>query len=262
MPSSPRLIPRAAPYAQEVPAVRRAVRVLDFLASAPEPLSLSGIGRALDISPSSLLAILTTLRRLGLVTRFEPGRLYAVAPGLACLGTAAERQLKHLGMEAAAAPTDWPLAGPIEPAELDAFLEQDLVATLSYLSEEGYPTTVPLWYVWDRAAFWLVARPGSEWARHVRRDPRVSLAISESAPPLRRVLARGRLEPVDNLAGPRWAGLRARLAARYAGLAADPRGGLFRLTPDHMIAWRGLLAHSNRPVDPARAGRAGKRSTA
>jgi hypothetical protein len=242
--------------------VRRAVRVLDLLASAPEPLSLSVIGRALGISPSSLLAILTTLRGLGLVTRLEPGRLYAVAPGLVGLGDAAERQLKRLGVEPSAAPADWPLAGPIEPAELDQFLGQDLVATLSYLSEEGYPTTVPLWYIWDGAAFWLVARPGSEWARHVQRDPRISLAVSESTPPLRRVLARGRLESVENPAGRRRSALRARLSARYAGLAADPRGALFRLTPDHMIAWRGLLAHPNRPIDPGRAGRARKRSTA
>ncbi len=262
MPSTPRPLARAAPYDQEVPAVQRAVRVLDFLASAPEPLSLSAIGRALGISPSSLLAILTTLRRLGLVARVEPSRRYAVAPGLAGLGSAAERQLRRLGLDAPPAPADWPLAGPIEPAELDQFLDQDLVATLSYLSADGYPATVPLWYVWDGAAFWLVARPGSEWARHVRRDPRVSLAVSESTPPLRRVLARGRLESVEGVAGPQRRALRARLAACYAGLAADPRGALFRLAPDHMIAWRGLLAHPTRPLDPAPAARARKRSTA
>ena len=75
---------------------------------------------------------------------------------------------------------------------------QSLVATLSYLADDGYPATVPLWYAWDGASFWLASRPGSEWAEHVRLDPRVSLAVSESTPPLRRVLARGRLVEVDD----------------------------------------------------------------
>ena len=71
----------------------------------------------------------------------------------------------------------WAGAGPIEPRELDAFLTQSLVASLSYLSDDGYPASVPLWYDWDGHAFWLVPSPAAEWAEHVRRNPRVSLSI-------------------------------------------------------------------------------------
>lgn len=146
----------------------------------------------------------------------------------------------------------WAGAGPIEPSELDAFLSQALVASLSYLSDDGYPASVPLWYDWDGEAFWLVPSPGAEWAGYVRRNSRVSLAISESTPPLRRVLARGPIHAVDDPDASQWRSVESRLAARYARLDAARmlEGGsghprvLLRLVPARLIAWRGLL----RPV--------------
>jgi hypothetical protein len=146
-------------------------------------------------------------------------------------------------------------AGPIEPHELDTFLSQALVASLSYLSDDGYPSSVPLWYDWDGRAFWLVPSPAAEWAEFVRRNPRVSLSISESTPPLRRVLARGPIATVEDADGSQWRSVEGRLAARYARL--DParllegRSGhsriLLRLVPQHLIAWRGLLRPSAPP---------------
>jgi len=146
-------------------------------------------------------------------------------------------------------------AGPISAHELDGFLEQALVASLSYLSDDGYPSSVPLWYDWDGHAFWLVPSPAAEWAEYVRRNPRVSLSISESTPPLRRVLARGPIVPVDDPDASQWRSVEGRMAARYARL--DParllevRAGqsrpLLKLVPQHLIAWRGLL----RPGTPA-----------
>ena len=146
----------------------------------------------------------------------------------------------------------WVGSGPIEPHELDTFLEQALVASLSYLSDDGYPSTVPLWYDWDGRAFWLVPSPGAEWAEQVKRTTRVSLAVSESTPPLRRVLARGPMEQVDDADGAQWRAVQARLAGRYARLDAarllearlDQPRVLLRLEPARLIAWRGLV----RPV--------------
>ena len=149
----------------------------------------------------------------------------------------------------------WAGAGPIEPRELDAFLTQSLVASLSYLSDDGYPASVPLWYDWDGQAFWLVPSPAAEWAEHVRRNPRVSLSISESVPPLRRVLARGPMTSVEDPDASQWRSVEGRLAARYARLdpsrllegRSGPSRRLLRLVPQHLIAWRGLL----RPQQPA-----------
>ncbi len=344
-------------YQSSVPAVVRAVRALEHLASAQQPLALSALARMLEVGPSSLLAILTTLRSAGLVSRSTRDGRYSPGPGLVALGTAAAQHLEPLhtfdalaadlveqlgetvllwvhqgdGLALAAAregsrplryvpplglrlpaggwatyadgdvvegelePGVWMLAvsldersmlsivgptarlrepagsqaraalhglaggdqawgssGPIQSSELNDFLEQALVASLSYLSRDGYPASVPLWYDWDGVAFWLVPSPGAEWAEHVRRNPRVSLAVSESTPPLRRVLARGPLSVIDDAQDPdasQWRSVEGRLAARYARLdaarmlAARPRSGrvLLRLVPERLIAWRGLV---------------------
>ncbi len=401
--------PGARRYQDEVPAVARAVRLLERLAVADDSQSLADLARELSVGPSSLLAILTTLRHAGLVVRDATGR-YEVGPGLTALGNAAAckqracerfavvagqlveafgetallwmRQddgyvlaaaregtqplrfvptpgrrlhgsetrlslldeqtalveeellpgvwtvaallpagpdevaciavagprervsvaavktallaigLSHLGVPpvpesigsrpfSSAAPqaselvpVSAPLpqqaairqavgawgaaAGPIDDRELDAFLRQSLVATLSYLADDGYPATVPLWYAWDGAAFWLASRPGSEWAEHVLLEPRVSLAVSESSAPLRRVIARGQLVEVDDPRGTRWSEIESQLAARYAGFdavrepAAAGRGRLLKLEPERLIAWRGLLRHPRLPSGPDR----------
>lgn len=343
----------APPYRDHVPSVARAVRALETLASAQQPLSLTALSKATGVSPSSLLAILTTLRNLGLISKTAQDSRYQPGPALVALGTAAAQCLEPLqqfdllaselveqlgetvvlwiqqgdGLAMAAAregthplryvpalglrlqasgdaantrdgiteaelePGVWLLAapldersllsivgpaqrlkgkagdharialhaasnnetsrigaGPIEPQELDAFLQQALVASLSYLSDDGYPASVPLWYDWDGHAFWLVPSPAAEWAEHVRRNPRVSLSISESDPPLRRVLARGPILAVDDSDVSQWRSVEGRLAARYARLdpsrLLEARPGdrtLLRLVPQHLIAWRGLL---------------------
>ena len=350
----------APPYRDHVPAVARAVCALETLAAAQQPLSLTALSRATDVSPSSLLAILTTLRNMGLISRGSQDGRYRPGPALVALGTAAAQCLEPLqqfdllaselveqvgetvvlwiqqgdGLAMAAAregthplryvpalglrlpatgwataphdgiteaelePGVWLLAapldersllsivgpdqrlkskagdparaalhaacnnqaspigaGPIEPQELDAFLQQALVASLSYLSDDGYPASVPLWYDWDGLAFWLVPSPAAEWAEHVRRNPRVSLSISESVPPLRRVLARGPIAAVDDPDASQWRSVEGRLAARYARLHPSrllagrrlAERTLLRLVPQQLIAWRGLL----RPGQPA-----------
>jgi IclR helix-turn-helix domain/Pyridoxamine 5'-phosphate oxidase len=360
--------PTSSSYQTRVPAVARAVRALEYLASAQQPLSLSALSRALEVGPSSLLAILTTLRAQGLVSRSAKDGRYLPGPGLVALGTAAAQSLEPLqmfdllasdlverlgetvllwiqqgdglamaaaregtqplryvptlglrlpasgwasstrdgivegelerGVWVLAAPMDerallavvgpsdrlkgeageaarlalrsvaggeatWSGSGPIEPKELDAFLSQALVASLSYLSEDGYPASVPLWYDWDGRAFWLVPSPAAEWAEYVRRNPRVSLSVSESTPPLRRVLARGPIVAVDDPDSSQWRSVEGRLAARYArldparlleGRSAQSRA-LLRLVPQQLIAWRGLLRPGHPSSTPLRAAR-------
>jgi hypothetical protein len=344
------------------------VKTLETLAAAQQPLSLTSLSRSTGVSPSSLLAILTTLRNLGLVTRSTESATYRPGPALIALGTAAAQSLEPLnqfdllaselverlgetvllwiqqgdGLAMAAAregtqplryvpslglrlpatgweaitrdgiteaklePGVWLLAipldehallavvgpehrlkdaagnsaraalrsitsgasadgiasgaGPIEPQELNAFLQQALVASLSYLSDDGYPASVPLWYDWDGHAFWLVPSPAAEWAAHVHRNPRVSLSISESTPPLRRVLARGPILAVDDPDASQWRSVEGRLAARYARLdpsrLLEARPGprtLLRLVPQQLIAWRGLLRPAQPPAPALRA---------
>src|SRR5207302_4463369 len=131
--------------------------------------------------------------------------LAIVGPEARLRGNAGERARAALRAVASGdAGGAWAGAGPIEPNELDSFLSQALVASLSYLSDDGYPASVPLWYDWDGRAFWLVPSPAAEWAVHVRRNSRVSLSVSESTPPLRRVLARGPVLSVKDAEGAQW----------------------------------------------------------
>lgn len=275
-------------YGQEVPAVARAVRALEELARAEHPLTLAALRRATGDSASSLLATLRTLCRAGLVHRSREDGAYGLGPSLARLGAVAARRHPHatgdvelsrladeladavrawapgalaatLSLRAAPATPSKPRLAPTPPGEtgkmpseeLEAFLRGAWVATLSYLTDDGYPATVPLRYAWDGDVFWLVPRREAEWAEHVRRQPRVSLAISESDPPLRRVLARGQLLPAQDESPDLRRAVLQRFSRRYgyAPDAADTRGSgrgetqLFRLAPDRLIAWRGLLRH-------------------
>src|SRR5579864_537861 len=83
-------------YRERVPAVARAVAALEALASTQHPLSLTNLARRVEVSPSTLLAILTTLRSLGLVTRSSRDGRYLPGPGLVALGTAAAQRLEPL----------------------------------------------------------------------------------------------------------------------------------------------------------------------
>lgn len=369
--------PSPSSYGERVPAVARAVQALEYLAAVQSPVSLSGMSRAIGVGPSSLLAILTTLRANGLVSRSARDGRYSPGPALVALGTAASQCLEPLqtfdrlaedlvdalgetvvlliqhgdelvlaaardgtqplryvppvalrvtvsgwasefeggiaagelepgvsmlgvtlderSLLAVVGPTPrlsgdgartvraalravvgedelWTGSGPIEGAELDAFLDGPLVASVSYLSDDGYPASVPLWYDWDGTAFWLVPSPGAEWATHVRRNPRVSLAISESTPPLRRVLARGPIAVVDDGVPDRGhcRAVEMRLAARYARLdAAGVLGAraaasrvVMRLQPERLIAWRGLVRPPTASTTRTASAEARRRHTA
>ncbi len=83
-------------YQSSVPAVARAVKALERLASTQQPLSLSTLARMLEVGPSSLLAILTTLRTAGLVSRSLRDGRYTPGPGLVALGNAAAQRLEPL----------------------------------------------------------------------------------------------------------------------------------------------------------------------
>ncbi len=76
--------------------VQRTVAVLERLTAHPEGATLTELSRAERISPSSLLALLTTLRARGYVTRGEADGRYRAGPALAALGSAAVAALNPL----------------------------------------------------------------------------------------------------------------------------------------------------------------------
>ncbi len=74
----------------------------------------------------------------------------------------------------------------MSPAEVDEFLRSPTstwLLKLAFLTEDGWPMIVPLWYQWDGSAFYVVGRKRSEWVAHLKRDPRCAICIEEQAHP-------------------------------------------------------------------------------
>lgn len=273
---SPRRRGPRVPYAEAVPSVWRAVRAVEALGARDEGTSLADLSRSLDVTASSLLAILRTLERAGWVQRDPASRRYRLGAALARIGAASQggrlmalaqelrRAADHLAAAAGAEPTPsdtaradsdverelW--AGPLAPAELDAFLGGPWLATLACVKEDGYPCTVPVWYEWRAGRFWIIARGRASWADHVQRAGRVALTVSEPSPPFRRVRAEGRLEPIGEPEPSLMLAIHRRMLERYLGPAystgaALAPGRLFCVAPERLVAWRGLVSLPGSP---------------
>lgn len=143
-------------------------------------------------------------------------------------------------------------AGALDPAELSQFLSGARVVHIACIKPDGYPHTVPAWYEWDGNVFWITPRAHAAWAQYLRLNPRVSLAIDEPDPPLRRVLTEGRAELIEEpCRDGRWREVMERMATRYLAerapiylqTALSRPHWLFRVTPEQMRSWRGLTSH-------------------
>ncbi len=116
------------------------------------------------------------------------------------------------------------LAGGMSDGEVDEFLRSPnstWLLKLAFLTEDGWPLIVPLWYQWDGAAFYVVGRKRSEWVAHLKRDPRCAVCIEEQAHPrIRKILAQCTAEVVEGPArgeGSQWVAVANEMATRYSG---------------------------------------------
>jgi PPOX class probable F420-dependent enzyme len=81
--------------------------------------------------------------------------------------------------------------------DLDGLLDEPLVAVLATLRRDGSVLLSPVWHRWRDGGFdlWL---PGDDVkVRHLRRDPRATVVVAESDPPLRGVEVRGTARIVE-----------------------------------------------------------------
>jgi DNA-binding IclR family transcriptional regulator len=76
-----------------VPAVERAIRLLDTLERGGRPMTISELARELGINKGTMRDLLETLRGRGLLERDEERKQYRLGPRLARLGMAALGQL-------------------------------------------------------------------------------------------------------------------------------------------------------------------------
>jgi PPOX class probable F420-dependent enzyme len=125
--------------------------------------------------------------------------------------------------------------------DLGSFLDEPLVAVLATLRADGSVLLSPIWHEWHEGAFNVWVEAENVKARHLRRDPRATIVVAESDPPLRGVEVRGSArfieEDVTETAR--------RIAARYVGdedAAADTealRGAdvILRIEPAAIRVW-------------------------
>jgi PPOX class probable F420-dependent enzyme len=97
--------------------------------------------------------------------------------------------------------------------DLGDFLDEPLVAVLATLRPDGSVLLSPVWHEWRAGGFNVWVEADNVKTRHLRRDPRVTIVVAESASPLRGVEVRGSArfieEGVTETAR--------RIAARYIG---------------------------------------------
>ncbi|RKS10702.1 general stress protein 26 [Nocardiopsis sp. Huas11] len=70
-----------------------------------------------------------------------------------------------------------PDAQPSPPFDVDAFLERPLVARVATVGTTGSPAVRPVWFLWESGALWWPTGSYSVVAKHVQREPRVSVVV-------------------------------------------------------------------------------------
>src|SRR4029077_19784722 len=79
----------------------------------------------------------------------------------------------------------------LSAADLGDLLEQPLVATLATYRKNGEVLLSPIWFEWRDGGFNLIVGRKDFKTQHIERDPRASIAVYESALPLRGMEMRG-----------------------------------------------------------------------
>jgi PPOX class probable F420-dependent enzyme len=125
--------------------------------------------------------------------------------------------------------------------DLGDLLDEPLVAVLATLRTDGSVLLSPVYYEWREGGFNVWVEQQNVKARHLRRDPRATILVAESDPPLRAIEVRGLARFIEQ--GVSETALR--IAARYLGeeeAAADVealRGAdvIVRIEPGDIRVW-------------------------
>jgi PPOX class probable F420-dependent enzyme len=129
----------------------------------------------------------------------------------------------------------------LRPEDLGDLLEQPLVAVLATRRNDDTILLSPVWFEWRAGGFnvW-VDPPTNGKARHVQRDPRVSIVVANSEWPYKGIEIRG----TATISTDDFLGVLERTARRYMGDAAARRmvesagpGVVIRIEPGHIRAW-------------------------
>lgn len=125
--------------------------------------------------------------------------------------------------------------------DLGNFLDEPRVAVLATLRADGSVLLSPVWHEWREGGFNVWVEAKNVKARHLRRDPRATIVVAESEPPLRGVEVRASTRFIEQGVTE----TARRIAARYIGddeAAADAEGirgadVIVRLEPGDIRVW-------------------------
>ena len=134
-----------------------------------------------------------------------------------------------------------PVRTNLTVVDLGDLLDRPLVAVLATLRTDGTVLLSPVYHEWRDGGFNIWVEQQNVKARHLGRDPRATILVAESDPPLRAVEVRGSARFIEE--GVSETALR--IAARYLGPeegAADVealRGTdvIVRIEPGDIRAW-------------------------
>jgi hypothetical protein len=129
-------------------------------------------------------------------------------------------------------------------------LHSKIPARLAYISTDGTPRVIPIWFHWNGRELVMATPPKAPKLKALAKNPRVSLTIDDNTFPHKVLLIRGsaRLEPVEGIV-PEYEAAAARyfdaeLAKGWLGQLRTLISSMVRITitPD----WVGLLDFQTR----------------
>jgi PPOX class probable F420-dependent enzyme len=84
----------------------------------------------------------------------------------------------------------------LRPEDLGDFLEHGTCAILATRFRDGRVLLSPVWHEWRDSGFTVVIPVGDVKARHIDREPHVSIVVAENSPPNRGIEVRGEAKKV------------------------------------------------------------------
>jgi len=127
----------------------------------------------------------------------------------------------------------------LTPDQLGGLLDEVRLATLATVRKDGTVLLSPIWFVWEDGGFTVAMAAGDGKLKHLARDSRVTIVVSEDDFPYRGFEVRGTAQLLDIPYGPTVR----RIATRYVGEQGadfydDDHGGtVVRIEPGESRGW-------------------------
>jgi len=129
----------------------------------------------------------------------------------------------------------------LDVSDLGGFLDEPRVAVLATLRKDGSVQLSPVWHEWRDGGFTVWIGTDDVKAKHLRRDPRATIVVAASEPPLKGVELRCTVRLTQEDATE----TAIRIASRYVGRIEGARFAeslaeetlLVRLEPGELRVW-------------------------